>query len=129
MTLLQQELDKLRAMLEERKGRIETELSSIAKRDDKPKGDWDSTYPIFDTVFNLEEASDEVEEYVNRLPVEQSLEVSLKAITAALTRMNEGTYGACGNCAKDIPLKRLDAMPETQLCMDCSNSAGRRKTA
>jgi RNA polymerase-binding transcription factor len=38
---------------------------------------------------------------------------------AALARIDEGTYGKCENCGRDIPAERLEALPTARLCVDC----------
>jgi DnaK suppressor protein len=44
----------------------------------------------------------------------------LKSIDAALERIEEGTYGICTNCGKPIGEERLEALPWTDLCIDCA---------
>lgn len=44
----------------------------------------------------------------------------IEAIDAALERLAVGTYGVCGDCEEEIPLARLQAIPEAALCVDCA---------
>jgi len=44
----------------------------------------------------------------------------VKSIDAALQRIEEGTYGICTNCGKPIGEERLEALPWTDLCIDCA---------
>lgn len=37
----------------------------------------------------------------------------------ALRRMAEGTYGTCKRCAVNIPLERLEILPQTRFCLPC----------
>lgn len=58
----------------------------------------------------------------------------LQMVNAALQRIEDGTYGECLNCGKEIGLKRLEAVPWTHLCIDCQQKAeeidqGRRSVA
>ena len=39
----------------------------------------------------------------------------------ALKRMDEGTYGECGECGCDIPFERLKIEPQTQHCVACKS--------
>ncbi len=50
----------------------------------------------------------------------------LAHIEAALTRIEDGTYGMCENCSKAISPERLEAMPWATLCIDCKRLAERR---
>jgi RNA polymerase-binding protein DksA len=43
----------------------------------------------------------------------------LKAIDAALLRIERGTFGACEVCLQSIPSHRLNAVPWARLCRDC----------
>ncbi len=43
----------------------------------------------------------------------------LNKINKGLTKIDQGIYGACESCEEDIGLKRLEARPVAQLCIDC----------
>lgn len=43
----------------------------------------------------------------------------LYAIDEALSRIEDGTYGICMVCEKEIGIDRLKAVPWTELCIDC----------
>jgi len=43
----------------------------------------------------------------------------LNKINAALEKIEQGVYGECENCGEDIGLKRLEARPVAELCIDC----------
>ena len=40
-------------------------------------------------------------------------------IQQAIGRIDEGTYGICGECGEDIGVARLKARPVTTLCIKC----------
>lgn len=44
----------------------------------------------------------------------------LRLIAAALSRLDEGEYGYCMTCGKDIPEKRLAVDPAAAQCVDCA---------
>lgn len=48
---------------------------------------------------------------------------TLLQIENALRRMDEGTYGRCANCGRDIALPRLEALPWARFCVDCQELA------
>lgn len=113
-------IDELKEKLEEQKKSVQKELESFAKKDDVPKGDWETKYPNRENG-NMEEEADEVQEYGNMLPVEYSLELKLKDINSALEKIEKGGYGICENCGKEIEEERLRAVAEAKLCMKCNN--------
>ncbi|MEH7334130.1 yteA family sporulation protein [Neobacillus drentensis] len=46
--------------------------------------------------------------------------LQLQNINRALEAMENGTYGKCEVCGKDIPLERLQALPNTTYCIEHS---------
>jgi len=49
----------------------------------------------------------------------------LKAIQAALERMDAGEYGICLSCSKQIAQKRLEALPWASMCIECAEESER----
>lgn len=45
---------------------------------------------------------------------------SLVAVVDALRRLDAGTYGRCVECEQPIGAARLEALPETPLCINCA---------
>ena len=48
------------------------------------------------------------------------LEETLREVERALVKLDEGNYGNCETCGKDIGEARLEAMPATRFCRDCA---------
>ena len=46
----------------------------------------------------------------------------LRLIDSALSRIQNGRYGACMKCGKKIPNERLEAIPYALMCIDCKSS-------
>ena len=46
----------------------------------------------------------------------------LRLIEGALQRIGEGSFGICVGCSEDIPLRRLEALPWTQFCLQCQEA-------
>ncbi|HTM43629.1 MAG TPA: TraR/DksA C4-type zinc finger protein [Polyangiaceae bacterium] len=49
----------------------------------------------------------------------------LDKIQKALDRIGNGTFGICEECEEPISLKRLEARPETTLCIRCKEDQER----
>jgi DnaK suppressor protein len=47
----------------------------------------------------------------------------LHLIEAALARMDDGTYGRCTTCGDAIPTARLEARPQSALCVGCQRAS------
>ena len=43
----------------------------------------------------------------------------LSKIDAALRKIEDGTFGQCTNCGEEIGVKRLNARPVAELCIEC----------
>ena len=43
----------------------------------------------------------------------------LQRIDEALRFMDQGSYGVCEDCGREISLERLEAIPQTTLCLEC----------
>ncbi len=56
----------------------------------------------------------------NDIGVGNSLLVTEEKLERALAKLEEGTYGHCDNCGGPIALRRLEAAPESTLCIDCA---------
>jgi len=53
----------------------------------------------------------------------------LKKIDHALKKIDEGSFGICEKCAEPISVERLEARPETTLCIRCKESQERKERA
>jgi len=116
-------VEKQKEKLKENKKALHEELSRFAEKDPKIKGNWKSRFPEFNSSetggSRLEIASDEVEEYLNRLPVEHAMELKLQNIELALKKIRNNKYGKCDKCGKNITQDRLEACPEAHFCVKC----------
>jgi len=115
-------LQELKKKLEKQKEVLEKELSQFAKKDENLEGDWDTKYPKADGATGssaLEDAADQVEAYVNFLPVEHDMELRLVDVNSALKKIKKGEYGKCENCGNNINIERLKVYPEARFCVKC----------
>lgn len=113
---------ELKEKLKKQKAEIENHLQKFATEDKKLKGDWDTRYPKFNGGSGgqiLEDAADQVEEYVTLLPLEHNLELRLQSINNALEKIKKGKYGKCEKCGKKITEERLKIYPEAKTCGKC----------
>lgn len=85
--------------------KLHEDLGNLRNGDD-PSGD------AADVAFDA--GSDEMASHLAELDSRE-----LGQIERALTRLKQGTYGACEACTQKIPIGRLNALPYTTLCIDC----------
>lgn len=49
----------------------------------------------------------------------------LDKINKALAKIEDGSFGTCEECSEEISVKRLEARPETTLCIKCKEDQER----
>lgn len=47
----------------------------------------------------------------------------LERVFAALQSIDDGTYGTCANCGKEIDPRRLEVEPAALTCVECQSAA------
>ncbi len=108
-------LNQYKEKLIEEKNRIEMELRKIATQDSD--GDYKAEFE--DLGRTREDNATEIENYTVNLDLTESLELELEKIKLALKKIENGTYGKCEKCNKEIPQKRLEVYPAAQSCVEC----------
>jgi RNA polymerase-binding protein DksA len=112
------------ALLQERE-RVEKAIANL--RDDHPGAVEDEVEEIAGASGNhlAETATATLDREIDFTLEENSGQV-LAEIDAALKRIEDGTYGTCTKCGREIPLERLEACPWAALCIDDAREAERR---
>ncbi|HET7568377.1 MAG TPA: TraR/DksA C4-type zinc finger protein [Gaiellaceae bacterium] len=116
--------ERFRTALREERERVEKALANL--RDEHPGALGDEVEEISGTTDNhlAETATATLGREIDYTLGENSEEV-LSQIDAALKRIDEGTYGTCTNCGREIAPERLEATPWASLCIDCKRAAER----
>lgn len=74
------------------------------------------------TSFGKEaEMANENIELKKQLNVVQHTREQLASVERALEKLAAGTYGLCDSCGKPISAKRLEAIPQAKLCLECKD--------
>jgi RNA polymerase-binding protein DksA len=93
----------LATLRDEHRGSLDEEVEEVAATSDNHLADTASATLGREIDYTLGENSGEV----------------LAQIDAALKRIDDGTYGTCTNCGREIPQERLEAYPWASLCIEC----------
>lgn len=113
-------LDTIKKQLLEQKTNLEKELSKFTKKNSRVADDYDSDFP--DYGDKDDENAAEVADYATNLPLEQSLEKTLRDVNVSLDRLTKNNYGICKYCKKPIEEKRLIARPTSSACVSCKKA-------
>ena len=125
MTATTTDFGQLRVRLEEEKARLTEEIEGLhaatmqftetVREEDRSYGN----HLAEDATFTFEQE--------RHLALQRNLETVLRDVNDALRRMDEGAYGICVDCGREIPTERLEARPYSIRCVeDQAKADGRR---
>ena len=114
-------LAEIREQLESTKARLEEELAKLGKRSGQDAADFKTSWEEYGN--SEEENAAEVAAYSDSLGLEATFESELRGAMEALTRLDEGEYGLCKMCGKEIGKQRLQARPMATLCIECQEKS------
>ncbi len=110
------DVERFRILLVEERGRVSDAIEYLHK--ENPGSIEDETQD--ETLDNhlAETATVTVDREID-YTLEENSEHLLVEIDGALKRIEEGTYGICVNCGREIGEERLAAIPWATHCIDC----------
>lgn len=76
---------------------------------------------------HMADVGSETFEQEKQLGLKSNLERQLGLVEDALERFEEGTYGICTNCGREIDPERLEALPYASRCIDCQRDEEARR--
>ncbi|MFL5242398.1 MAG: TraR/DksA family transcriptional regulator [Gemmataceae bacterium] len=117
--MTQAELDFFRKRLVNLRRRLQGEVNEVAADALRETGGEPSGNLSNAPVHPADLASDNFEEETS-LGLLENEEQILQETDAALQRLDEGRFGLCQQCGKEIPKDRLRAVPYTPYCVQCA---------
>jgi RNA polymerase-binding protein DksA len=117
----------VRARLTAERARLQREIYELTHGDRAVQ----SVDPLWDAGGLKSEQVDDADmvfEAERNQAVVDNAQILLAQVQAALDRLDNGTYGKCVQCGKDINPKRLAALPYATLCIDCQSANEARLT-
>ena len=124
ITHSKKELDELRQRLEAERAELQVQLTTIEETSFATSQSDISGEVSFDEenadagTFTFERERD--------LSIENNVRDLLGKIARAIARIDEGTYGICTRCGKQIEKARLKALPYVDLCIKDAQAQSRR---
>ncbi len=84
---------------------------------------------VDETVHHMQDESGNIPDPNDRASQESDFTMELrtrdrerrliKKIESSINHLDDGEYGFCNNCGEDIGIRRLEARPTADLCIDC----------
>jgi RNA polymerase-binding protein DksA len=122
--LTKKELGDLRVRLEEERTQLDTQLTTIVEDSFAiAQSELASDVGLDDESTDAGTATSEREK---DLSIENNVRDLLQKIDRALKRMDDGTYGVCDICGKNIEKARMKALPYVDLCIKDAQAQSRR---
>ena len=110
------DLERFKKDLLTEKVSLEEELSTVAKKSTGTSSGWEATSGGMEVdAADENEVADKLEELDDNSGIADSLEHQLAEVSAALERIEKGTYGVCETCGKPVELERLEANPSARI--------------
>jgi RNA polymerase-binding transcription factor DksA len=117
-----EETNGFKTRLEKERAVLERELGELGTKDES--GDWVPKKPEGETFgADRNDNADIIEGMQENNASLNELEGRLNLVTAALGRIEEGTYGRCEACNEPIETERLNANPAATTCIAHMNPA------
>ncbi|MBC7267060.1 MAG: TraR/DksA C4-type zinc finger protein [Coriobacteriia bacterium] len=114
--LAAKDIEALKAVLEAERARLEDEIAEYEREGQETLSDVSGENNYRDHMADQGSAT-----FARELDktLEENARESLARVRAALARIDAGEYGVCRRCGTEIPLERLKAVPDAELCVSC----------
>jgi DnaK suppressor protein len=103
--------------LAEEKVSLEAELSTIAQPSEETPGTWEAVEKGANQEADPNDLADHLDEYQENRAIVDVLNARYQEVTAALQRIQDGTYGVCEVGGEKIEDQRLAADPAAKTCI------------
>ncbi len=114
------EMEKYRDRLLAMGRRIQSDFAGVANEALRGIGG-EASGNLSNAPFHLADLSNDTFEHEVAVGLLENQSQMLEQISAALERINNGSYGKCLECGTAIPPARLDALPYTPHCVQCAD--------
>lgn len=118
-TMTQAELASYRKQLLDLRNRLRGDVSHLTTEALRNTGG-EASGSLSNTPIHMADLGTDNFEQEFTLGLIQNEEQALDEIAAALDRIDQGTFGRCEECHKEIPKPRLQAIPYTRHCVECA---------
>lgn len=120
------ELEKFKDILNKLK-KEETDIKNDISEDEieNSYSDNSSELSVYDN--HPSDTSDQVFEKEKFIAIKSNQTDILDKIDKSLSKIEDGSYGKCELCGKNIPKERLESLPYAEYCIDCEKKIDEKK--
>jgi len=111
-------LDKIEQQLLQKKLRLQKAIKRKSETASIPLSEMTDELSLYDQHSG--DLGTETFEREKDAGIQEMLEAELALVDNALERMRTGEYGICVMCGRPIDPKRLERLPEADLCISCA---------
>ena len=112
----------LKKKLLEEKALLEKELATIARKNPDHAGDWEAVPEDRGVApASRDDVADKLESFEENIAITRQLEARFAEVKGALLRLENGAFGICIICHKDVEPERLLANPAALTCKEHLN--------
>lgn len=119
--MTRQQVEQFRALLQAYAGRARETVDTLEDQARVPVGG-DIAGNLSNAPIHMGDLGTETYLQEMNATLLENEEHVLAEITAALERIDNGTYGQCENCGRPIPIGRLEAVAYARYCVSCAET-------
>lgn len=120
------EREKFKKLLIKEKEKLLGELKHIIE--DTQKSQKEASGDISSYTYHMADVATDSYDREFSLDIASNERKILREIDDALKRIDDGSYGICVGCGKNITKSRLKVIPHTNFCINCQESQESKKT-
>lgn len=123
-----EELDEFRRILSDKQSELQDLIARAREQLEQQLGSGESGEAHVDFNHPADMVGGDPD-YDKQLNLLEQARVELVAVREALERIENGSYGVCELCERDIPYPRLKSIPFTKYCVECREMLEQRESA
>lgn len=115
-----EEMEKYRDKLVALRNRLESDVSQLSSEALRNTGE--AAGNLSNTPLHLADLGSDASAEDTTLGMLETEQQTLLEVARAVERVNQGTFGRCERCGKDIARERLELLLYTRFCVGCAEA-------
>lgn len=115
-----EDMEKYRKLLLEKRARIIEDIKEL--RESSKDTIKDSTGDLSSYSYHMADLGTDAQEREKKYQLASKSGRLLYHLDEAIRRIDNGTYGKCHECGKDIKKSRLNIVPHARFCIECKEA-------